>query len=772
MSDKPPRAVAPRTGVSLVASTDTPALLVAVDGRVLTGNAAAASLLGYSAEQLHALSVSTFVRADTQRTERDQLMLALETRTTFTGDLLLARATGSPLRCFLTAVPVPGLPGEPAQQLLLIDDRSSRLFAVEATPIDEWSAQALLDRMPAGVVVHAPDTRILYANARAAEVLGVTFDRLVGVGSPDPRWEFVDARGAPLTVDAFPVNRVVATGEPVRGLLIGTRRPSDGTQRWGLCDAFPLRDAAGVLAAIVVSFADVSQLRQEEVARRESEERLQLVLEATNDALWDMNLITGSAFCSARFWGMLGYAEGERSTDEASWIDVMHPEDRDRALAGINADIARGADTYESEFRMIHKAGHAVHVLSRGRILRDASGTPVRMAGTNTDISARRAFDERLRQSQKLESIGQLAGGVAHDFNNLLAVIRGNLELLEVPGTPFDEIVELAHEAQDAARRGSDLTRRLLAFARQQPLQLLPVQVGPLLLDYVRVLRRLIPESIAIDTRVDDALPPIRADAGLLETAILNLAINARDAMPDGGTLTLHARVVAPNTADRTVGTRASTVEISVRDTGIGMSRETVERAIEPFYTTKKSGHGSGLGLSMVYGFVQQCSGTLDIQSSLGAGTTVRLRFPATVVNVESVAPAPAATNSAIRVGGTVLVVEDDAAVRRLCLRELASMGYRCLEAIDGPSALERHALAGRVDLLLTDVIMPGGMNGVDVATALCARQPDLHVVYMSGYHADVLGDYLRTDSAQLLAKPFTIAELRDMIARTRTEPA
>jgi CheY-like chemotaxis protein len=174
----------------------------------------------------------------------------------------------------------------------------------------------------------------------------------------------------------------------------------------------------------------------------------------------------------------------------------------------------------------------------------------------------------------------------------------------------------------------------------------------------------------------------------------------------------------------------------------------------------------------MVYGFVQQCSGTLDIQSSLGAGTTVRLRFPATVVNVESVAPAPAATNSAIRVGGTVLVVEDDAAVRRLCLRELASMGYRCLEAIDGPSALERHALAGRVDLLLTDVIMPGGMNGVDVATALCARQPDLHVVYMSGYHADVLGDYLRTDSAQLLAKPFTIAELRDMIARTRTEPA
>lgn len=756
-----------RTGGALAASTDVPSLRLTPTGVLLDANAAAAALFGCTREVLTGRLLAELIHAESSRDMRAQLVLAIETRTVFAGELLFEHASGEAWRCRLTVVPVPGESGQSVELLALLELRSSSLFGPQEEIAEEWSALALLDRMPAGVVVHAPDTRIVYANARAAEVLGVTYDQLVGIPSADPTWEFIDADGQPLAIEQFPVVRALTSGAPVQQLLIGSRRPSDGRLRWGLCDAFPLRDADGKLTAVVVTFVDVTEWRQSEDARREADERLRLVLGATNDALWDMNLVTQEGFSSARFWEMLGYAYGERTTDNATWIALMHPDDREAALADINAAVARGDNTFEREFRLCHKDGHDVLVLCRGRVLRDAQGSAVRIAGTNTDITARRAFEERLRQSQKLESIGQLAGGVAHDFNNLLAIIRGNLELMEAPDLAHAEVVELSREAQSAARRGADLTRQLLAFARQQPLQLTSVDVGEILERYSKVIARLIPESIRIETDLPPTLPSIRADAGLFETALLNLAINARDALPTGGSIRLSARerVAEADDAMRAAGVPRRQVVVEVQDTGVGMSQEVIDRAIEPFFTTKASGHGSGLGLSMVYGFVRQCGGTLEVDSAIGRGTTIRLIFPADTQRSTKAGVPPASVVTTSPRDWVVLVVEDDPAVRRLCVRELQAMGCRALEAANGPEALEQHRLAHRVDLLLTDVIMPGGMNGAQVAAALIERQPELPVVYMSGYHADVLSEYLRTEDAHLLAKPFTIGELRAMIA-------
>jgi PAS domain S-box-containing protein len=755
-----------RTALSLSASADTPALALRGDGTIVSGNAAVTQLLGYTAAQWAALSMPSLLWSESPGETWARVQLALETRTVFDGEVLLTHATGRPLRCRMTVVPVNDTAGA-APVLALIEDRSRDLWGA-ALPTGAGSAAALLDTLPAGVVVHAPDTRILYANATAAAVLGITFDRLVGIASADPRWEFLDEREQPLPLEAFPVVQVIRTQAPVRQLLIGTRRPSDGALRWGMCDAFPLRDDTGVLSAIVVFFVDVTAIRQVESARRVADERLRLILESSHDALWDVDILQGTTYCSARFWEMLGYAEGEQATTQEAWIGLMHPDDRERALGEINASIARGDSTYECEFRMCHRDGSEVHVVSRGRVLRTADGIPTRIAGTNTDITSRRRFEEHLRQSQRLESLGQLAGGVAHDFNNLLAVIRGNLELLEAPDLSHQEIVELGREAQGAAQRGAELTKRLLAFARQQPLQLASVSVEPLLMGYAKVLRRVIPESITIDTSIAAALPSIRADAGLLETAILNLSINARDAMPHGGRLSLVARTIERPRDDAPEHPADRWVEIIVSDTGTGMRREVKERAIEPFFTTKSSGQGTGLGLSMVYGFVQQCGGALDIHSEPDLGTAVHLRFPAESDGRTSVPVSAVAIESTTKPSALVLVVEDDAAVRRLCVRELRAIGCRTIEAIDGPSAIAAYESAGRVDLLLTDVIMPGGMHGAEVARALQACQPGLPVIYMSGYHADILSDYLRSEGTHLLAKPFTIAELHAMIDLAR----
>jgi signal transduction histidine kinase/ActR/RegA family two-component response regulator len=399
-----------------------------------------------------------------------------------------------------------------------------------------------------------------------------------------------------------------------------------------------------------------------------------------------------------------------------------------------------------------------------------ATGRPTGVGTIATDVTDSRRAEEQLRQSQKTEALGQLTGGVAHDFNNLLAVISGNLDLMkdDLEGDP--DLAELLEDALSSAQSGAELTHRLLAFGRRQTLHPQATDAGELVMGMSRMLERTLGETIETRWVLNEGLWPVEVDRNQLETSLLNLVINARDAMAEGGVLTIET---ANATLDRGAALAQDAavpgdyVVVSVTDTGTGMAPEIVEKAIQPFFTTKDVGHGSGLGLSMVYGFVKQSGGHLDISSSAGQGTAVRLYLPKAETNAregETQAPGPAATDGS---GERILVVEDKADVRRLATRILTRLGYEVLEAADGKSALESLAAGPKVDLLFTDVVLPGRISGADLAKEAQARHPELKVLYTSGYANNAALEYGSSrDEVRFIKKPFAKEGLARMVRR------
>ena len=376
----------------------------------------------------------------------------------------------------------------------------------------------------------------------------------------------------------------------------------------------------------------------------------------------------------------------------------------------------------------------------------------------------RRTIEQQLRQTQKMEAMGQLTGGIAHDFNNLLGVIVANGDLLldAVKGNP--EQTELANEILSSALHGAELTHRLLAFARQQPLTLQTVDLNAHLPRVITILKRTLGEAINITTRIGGGLWETRIDPSQVENALLNLAINARDAMPNGGTLTIetanaqldeHYAVLHPEVVP------GDYAMLSMTDTGTGMPPEVVERAMEPFFTTKEPGKGAGLGLSMVYGFVKQSGGHLNIYSDVGIGTTIRLYLPR-AVGEGAGQPAASELAPALPTGGeAILLVDDNAALRRVTLRRLTALGYRVQDAENGPDALAIIDGGEPFDLLFTDIGLPGRMNGLELAEEARQRRPEIKVLFTTGY-GDLGGQSggIGSQPEHLIRKPYRSDEL------------
>jgi PAS domain S-box-containing protein len=376
------------------------------------------------------------------------------------------------------------------------------------------------------------------------------------------------------------------------------------------------------------------------------------------------------------------------------------------------------------------------------------------------DLTERLAIEGQLRQAQKMEAIGQLTGGIAHDFNNLLGVIIGNLDLLR-EARPDDAFAELTGDALDAALRGAQLTRRLLAFARRQPLQPQPTDLKLLVAGTVKLFRRVLGEDIEISVRFAKDVGEVMADPAQLEAALTNLATNARDAMPHGGRLSI---AVEPCSVDAEYASANQDVTpgeygvIEMTDTGEGMSAEVMNRIFEPFYTTKDRERGTGLGLSMVFGFIKQSGAHVGVRSQAGVGTTFRLYLPRAASAAEPAAPLRR-TNLAPARGETVLVVEDSGPLGRIAALELSSFGYRVLQTSDGPSA---SALldAEPADVLFTDVVMPGELDGVTLARIATQRWPGLKVILTSGFAETRRAAELADAEHRLLAKPYRKSEL------------
>jgi len=386
------------------------------------------------------------------------------------------------------------------------------------------------------------------------------------------------------------------------------------------------------------------------------------------------------------------------------------------------------------------------------------------------DISDRRHVEDALRESerrlahsQKMEAVGQLTGGIAHDFNNLLLVISGNLELLE-PRLDNEDARVLLKEAQDAVALGSKLTDQLLTFARRRHMDTHIIQVNDLVVGITDMLRRTLGEDITLSTSLARDLWPTRADPAQFQSAIVNMAVNARDAMPHGGKLVVETRNIeldADHASYQAELQPGQYVQLSISDTGVGMEPEVRDRVFEPFFTTKEKARGTGLGLAMVYGFVKQSGGHVTIYSEPGLGTTINLYFPRSDAPAPGAAVARGAAPADLHARETVLVVEDDSRVRQLTIKRLKLIGYQVLEASDGPTALEILKRGPAVDLLFTDLIMPGGLSGREVAMRARTLKPGIKVLLTSGYAEELVhGDDLQRERLKVLRKPYQQADL------------
>jgi signal transduction histidine kinase/CheY-like chemotaxis protein len=429
--------------------------------------------------------------------------------------------------------------------------------------------------------------------------------------------------------------------------------------------------------------------------------------------------------------------------------------------------------------------------------VRNAAGAVIRWVGSNTDIEDQKTAaqaladlnatleqrvqertgqlmqaEEALRQSQKMEAVGQLTGGIAHDFNNLLQGIIGSLDRVQkrISEGRIADVDRFLKGAVDAANRAAALTHRLLAFSRRQPVDPRPVDINQLIATVEELLRRSIGETIALKTPALHDIWLVRCDANQLENALLNLAINARDAMPDGGTLAVETAQVEVNEAEaRRLELKAGEfVRLRVSDTGVGMPPDVRARAFDPFYTTKPIGQGTGLGLSMIYGFVRQSEGAVEIASEIGKGTTIEIYLPRFRGDAEQ----PAADDAASPDDNTgnneiVLVVEDEAVVRVLIADVLADLGYRVLESADGTAALRILESAQRIDLLVSDIGLPG-LNGRQLADAARVKRPALKVLFMTGYAENAAGKSFLESGMEIITKPFTTdllaTKIREML--------
>lgn len=514
---------------------------------------------------------------------------------------------------------------------------------------------------------------------------------------------------------------------------------------------------------------DITARQFAEAALRESEARFRELAESIEDVFWLFDSERRVQYVSPAYAVIWGRSCESLYKNPESWLAAIHAEDRERVRASFLGDPS---SKWEETYRIQHTDGSLRWIRSRAYPVRDEQGAVRRIAGVSRDITEYRRLEEQVRHAQKMEAVGQLAGGVAHDFNNLLSVILGytSLTLRELDaGTRAYADLE---EVYRAGERATQLTRQLLAFSRRQMLQPSVLELGRTVLDMENMLRHLLREDIAFTLTAQDRDCKIFADQSQVEQIVLNLAVNARDAMPDGGTLEIGVskrNVDADSEAHRRGVPPGEYVLLTVRDSGVGIDAETQERMFEPFFTTKERGKGTGLGLSTVFGIVKQSQGHICVHSAPGNGATFEVFLPRTsAASMPAVAPVLASPET-LRGSETILVVEDDDQVREIGCAILRRHGYEVLAARDGREARElADGYDGPIHLLLTDVVMPG-MSGRELAEGLSAKHPETKVLYASGYAEDAIVHRGVVESGiAFLQKPLTperlLRKIREML--------
>ncbi len=538
----------------------------------------------------------------------------------------------------------------------------------------------------------------------------------------------------------------------------------NGAVRWLSTTKAPVLERGGKVAALVGVSRDVTEQKQAELALQESEEKYRQIVETAAEGVWIFDDQFRTVFVNSKMASMLGYLPEEMAERPVS---SFLPED-DKATQLERFEKSNSSKS-TADVRLRRNDGSLIWTILASSPLLDSSGRRTGTLAMFTDVTERKALEEQFRQAQKLEAVGRFAGGVAHDFNNLLTVITGYSQLLLRRLESDSALRAQIEKIETAAGQAANLTRQLLSFSRRRVFQPEVVDLNTAVANFQKLCLPIIGVNVELITRLDPSLGRVRADIGQIDQVLMNLVVNARDAMPQGGRLTIETSdsVASPHDA------AGSYVLLAVRDTGSGIDPDTQSHIFEPFFTTKEEGKGTGLGLSTVHGIVAQHGGHIDVSSQLGKGTCFSIYLPRVAEAVRA-NPEPRASTEWPRGNETILVVEDRAAVRELVRATLIPCGYTILEAADGKQGLEIcRTNVQPIDLVITDLIMPG-LNGKELADLIKQRHKNTKILYMSGYGGEALADTQLGKEEALLQKPFSpealLKKIRDVLGAPRTQ--
>ncbi len=737
---------------SILDNSPSSIILKDIEGRYLLVNRRFAEWHGITREDAIGLTSADILPDDLLRDVSDLDRRVIETRKIIEEEQEVVMADGRRHPVHVTKFPVFDQDGQLTGIGAIATDITERKKVEAALGDSEILFRTAFEQSAVGMAIRAVEPRDsvwLEINQKLCDILGYTRDELLRLTA------------AELSVPEERETEIAYNEKALRGEISSYSREKryarkDGEIIWTNIWVSVVLDGEGRPAKIISVIQDITERKRAEVALRESEERFRALMDNSPSAIL-LKDVEGRYVMANKCWHDW-FNPGGGDIAGKTALD-FHPKAHAEKILRADRKIMATGERLEEEMLTPFADGSTRTTLLQKFPILDGNGAITAIAAINTDITQYKAMEEQLAHAQKMEAVGNLTGGVAHDFNNLLTVIQGNAQLLahKVQG-----LESLTDPILRASKRGAELTQRLLAFSRRQPLRPRPTDLSALVDGMRELLSRTLGETIEISVSQPSGLWPALVDAGQVENALLNLAINSRDAMPDGGRLDIAC-------ANRVIGARDTLanpdikpgdyVVISVGDTGTGMSPEVKERAFEPFFTTKEVGQGSGLGLSMIYGFAKQSGGFITIDSTENLGTTIKLHLPRATAPLPERQDSPAEEPRHGR-DEIILLIEDEAEVRQLEIQMLEDLGYRVIAAADAAQAhdaLKRQ----RPDLILSDVVLPGGISGPEFVAEARALYPDLNVIFMSGYPAEALGDKtpLRKDDV-LITKPFQFDDL------------
>jgi PAS domain S-box-containing protein len=638
--------------------------------------------------------------------------------------------------------------GEPKALIAVVtditDSKTQQLAMMEETA--RW--QMLMERSRDGIVIiDAGSIAVSDANPAFAEMLGYSREELLGMHPWDWDLRFTreEIEAMPVGDDIFFETKMRCRDGTVRNVEVSSTLTEfrEKRQSFSIC-------------------RDITEHKLAEEELKGATQRLQLAVSSGHLGIWDWDIVNDVLVWNERMYELYGVSKDTFKISRETWEKCLHPDDLALALEETRAAFS-GEKEYDFEFRILRPDGETKFIKTNGKVIRDEAGNPIRLIGMNQDITDRRHLQEQLRQAQKMEAIGQLAGGVAHDFNNILTAIYGHCSVLQMKmgnDAPFRSDIDHIYAA---AEKAANLTRSLLAFSRKQIMSPKNVNLNELVMNVAKLLTRIIGEDIQLKAVCKGVPLRVFADSGQIEQVLMNLATNARDAMTNGGTLTIETGVQEIDESfihAYGYGDVGKYVVLSISDTGKGMDAETSKKIFEPFFTTKEVGKGTGLGLSIVYGVIKQHNGYINVYSEPDEGTTFRIYLPQ--VHDEDADKEKEAPLEYPRMGSeTVLVAEDDATIRELAGAFLRQYGYDVILAHDGEDAVEKFmASKEKIAIIVMDMIMPR-KGGNEAYEEIRKVRSDVKILFMSGYSPDLLHDRgVFANGEEVLIKPIHPLEL------------